>query len=85
MGRMSEQTEGAMGAAQLAEEAKRQGSKCCPVCGKHFHMQCDLVRHLRVHTGERPHPCPVCHKRFRTTGNLRSHLRTHLNRGDIRL
>ena len=74
-----------LSANQMAEEARRNGSKACVICGKKFHMHCDLVRHLRIHTNERPHPCPACHKWFRTTGNLRSHLRTHLSRGEIRM
>lgn len=36
----------------------------CEECGKEFKKICDLERHTRVHTGEKPSVCNICNKRF---------------------
>lgn len=64
------------GALQLHLEQQRK-TYACEWCCKSFAQSADLRRHLRTHTGERPHRCTYCTKSFSQRGNLRRHLRIH--------
>ena len=53
----------------------------CPLtdCGKRLARTDSLVRHMRIHSGERPWACPHagCDRRFVDKGSLNVHLRRH--------
>jgi len=46
-------------------------------CGKAFNYLSSLVKHERIHRGERPYVCKVCQQSFVQSSNLKRHERTH--------
>ncbi|XP_071785373.1 zinc finger protein 236-like isoform X2 [Asterias amurensis] len=49
----------------------------CEFCFKTFKKPSQLVRHMRIHTGERPFQCDVCNKAFNQKGSLQIHMTKH--------
>jgi len=49
----------------------------CQYCYKVFKKRRNVVRHERIHTGEKPYACSDCDRRFSDESTLRQHIRTH--------
>ncbi|XP_060938042.1 zinc finger protein 236-like [Limanda limanda] len=58
-------------------ETEPKFSNCCDYCPKSFKKPSDLVRHIRIHTGERPYKCGECGKSFTVKSTLDCHVKTH--------
>ncbi|KAK0082575.1 hypothetical protein PV325_010170 [Microctonus aethiopoides] len=56
---------------------KNQSKKECDICGKTFMKPCQVERHKRIHTGERPFKCELCSKSFAQKSTLQIHQKHH--------
>ncbi|XP_072318454.1 uncharacterized protein [Eucyclogobius newberryi] len=60
---------------QSVLERKYMKRHICSQCGKECRTNSDLVKHMTVHTGERPYKCPICEEDFIFKFKVDQHLR----------
>ena len=46
----------------------------CPLCHLTFSKKSSLNRHVKIHTGEKPHTCPTCQEGFTRADKLKVHI-----------
>ncbi|XP_048006857.1 PR domain zinc finger protein 5-like [Leguminivora glycinivorella] len=67
---------------KLKNHVERDHEKLMPYkcnrkgCGKRFYKHCDLQKHDRLHSGERPYSCDICQRAFQQISHLKRHERT---------
>ena len=62
---------------RLTKGSLKPKSITCDICEKSFKYKSSLIRHKRVHTGEKPFKCDVCDKSFTQKGVLTKHKLRH--------
>ncbi|XP_045592956.2 zinc finger protein 37 [Procambarus clarkii] len=67
---------GASDKYETFNKSKRPRFKC-GICGKFSSAKADLLKHIRIHTGERPFKCKVCSSTFVQITALRGHETIH--------
>lgn len=66
--------------SQTTMRQRRMGSvrwHQCTYCSKEFKKPSDLVRHVRIHTHEKPYKCKFCLRAFAVRSSLVTHMQTH--------
>ena len=69
------------GGAAVVEPYDPAKPHSCAFCHKGFTRTSELVRHTRIHTGEKPFTCDLCGQCFALRGNLKSHSAKHAKEG----
>ncbi|CAF4916583.1 unnamed protein product [Pieris macdunnoughi] len=52
-------------------------SYICVTCGKQFTVKSSLMKHTKIHTGQKQFSCPLCPKTYTRASYLRSHSLIH--------
>jgi len=58
---------------------KENGRFKCNYCAEDFYDKPNFLKHIKIHTKERPHICNICNKTFRHSQTLKEHKNIHAN------
>lgn len=61
---------------------ENHGRFMCRQCLTTFSLSCNLRRHMKLHTGVRPHVCGSCNSSFSRSTDLKIHMRKHSSSKD---
>ncbi|KAM7282752.1 zinc finger protein 2-like [Ixodes scapularis] len=67
----------AYGASEAAKSLEKSRLLKCRFCSYTALYHSLLMRHERIHTGDRPYECAICSKRFVQKTHLENHMRMH--------
>lgn len=62
---------------RLSEASSTTATYPCDLCGEKFNLRGNMVKHKKMHEGQRPFACPVCGKEFSLRGNMKKHQAIH--------
>lgn len=62
---------------------EKHGRFMCRQCLTTFSLSCNLRRHMKLHTGVRPHMCNSCNSSFSRSTDLRIHMKKHSSGKDF--
>ncbi|XP_068210949.1 zinc finger and BTB domain-containing protein 7C-like isoform X7 [Palaemon carinicauda] len=62
---------------KAAEGERKEETYQCTFCSYSSCIKVNLMKHILIHTGEKPFVCQFCPAAFTQKGNLKTHLRRH--------
>lgn len=75
------------GALSRHQVLHKEKNRICDMCGQIFRTDSLLARHIRTHSGMKPHVCTICNRAYTRIEHLRRHQYVHTglkpNRCDI--